>query len=337
MAIEVINIPKNTWVELRYGYFSFQVLGDRGVYYTKAQSMPVGTPPHEVPSKFALSKVQYNYREDLNLDTLYVYTTSKNGTNIAIDSPNYDDVYVQDQTTPPIEYFLTRYLNDVVITSTALAKTRVINLQAGHGFQPQDFIEIYTELPVNGFFKRFEQLRVVSVTATSITVGQYLGIDINPADVVFSRRVTADLNVDGSVTEQRFSLGAPNGLKWDLTRTIGSMILSGQPDDGLFGNLPALTNGIFFGFENDITQQYLVNIIANAGLRATAYDVTYTTRTVPLGSYGVTYRKSFSGQDKFGVAIRLEGFTNDEFVCYVQDDLTGLIEFRIKVMGHEVE
>ena len=171
----------------------------------------------------------------------------------------------------------------------------------------------------------------------TITVQPFIGFDLKPANVKFSRRVSRNMNVNGSVTPVRFSIGPANGLRWDLTRTMIIMVCTTNPDDALYGNLPILTNGVFFGFESDLTQEYLVNILANAGYRATAYDVTYTTRSSGGGDYGVSVRKSFAGRHHYGVAIRLEGPTNDEFVVYINDDLLLLTEHAEKVMGHNVD
>jgi hypothetical protein len=248
------------------------------------------------------------------------------------------DVAIQDQTTPPIEYFVTQHLNDVVIVASAGAKTKLITLQAGHGFVIGNHIEIYAETPFQGGkLKRFVQLVVVNVNINVITVQPFIGYDLEPENVKFARRVTRRMNVNGSVTPVRFTISPPNGLKWDLTRTMIVMVCATNPDDALYGNLPALPNGIFYGFENIVTQDYLVNIQSNAGYRATAYDVTYTTRSSGGGSFGVSVRKSFAGTSHYGVVVRLEGETDDEFVVYVNDDLTGLTEHAQKIMGHNVE
>jgi len=113
-----------------------------------------------------------------------------------------------------------------------------------------------------------------------------------------------------------------------------AMVLDSNPDDGLFGNIAKLTNGVFFGTEGDDSQGYLVNVFDNAGFRLSAYDVAYTTRSSGGGSYGMSVRKTFAGQDKYGVAVRLQGLMNEKFVLYAQDDLTGIVEFKIKLMGH---
>jgi hypothetical protein len=254
------------------------------------------------------------------------------------DEADYTDVFVQDQTSPPIEYFLTQILNPVTITAPAAARTKVLQLQAGHGVIVGNLLEIYAETPIgNDTLKTFQQLTVIDVNIDTITVQPFLEFDLDPLNVKISDRTTSESNVNGSITPQRFRIGPPNGIRWDLTRTMIVMVTDGNPDDGLYGNLLPLTSGVFFGFENDITQAYLVNVQANAGYRATAYDVTYTSRSTGGGSWGVSVRKSFAGQDKYGVAIRLAGPSEDEFVMYINDDLSGILEHRIRIMGHIVE
>ena len=248
------------------------------------------------------------------------------------------DVAVQNQFSPPVEYFLTQSLNDVTIVSPAGAKTKILELSPGHGVVIGNYIEIYSETPIGELIlKRFVQLCVVDVNINTITVQPFIGSDLDPVNVLSAVRVTRAMNVDGSITPVRFSIGPPNGIKWDLTRTMIVMVTGSNPDDALYGDLPQLANGVFFGFENDFTQDYLVNIQANAGYRGTAYDVNYTTRSSGSGDFGVSVRKSFAGREHYGVTIRLEGPTNDEFVVYVNDSLLGLTEHGQKVMGHIVE
>lgn len=48
-------------------------------------------------------------------------------------------------------------------------------------------------------------------------------------------------------------------------------------------------------------------------------------------------RRSFGGQDKNGVVIRVDGDLGESLELLIQDDLTGLETFRIVVQGHVVE
>ena len=42
------------------------------------------------------------------------------------------EILSTDQTTPPVEYLLSRELNAVTITSTTVARSNTITLEAGH-------------------------------------------------------------------------------------------------------------------------------------------------------------------------------------------------------------
>jgi len=247
----------------------------------------------------------------------------------------------QDQTTPPIEYFMTRTLDTVIITNLPTAQSNRIELQNGHTVVVDDFIEIYNEDTISSDFilKRFAQLRIIKVSADTVWSGQFIGFDITATSLVHTVRTNGNMAVNASLESPiRFSMGPPNGLKWDLTRTMIGMILDSQPDDSQFGDIDGgLVNGVFFGFEGDLAVDYLVHIKFNAGFRGTCYDVQYVPRSLPAGSYGLSLRKSFGGEDKYGVVIRLEGETNDRFVQYVQDDLTDLLDYYQKIMGHIVQ
>lgn len=252
------------------------------------------------------------------------------------------DVFIQDQTTPPVEFWMSRTLNAVTINTAAGSRTNTLVLDPGHLVVVGDFLNIYQE--DNNFLgaglerKSFTQVEVVSVVTNTIRIDKYLGFDLDPAKVVFSNRVSVEQNVLGTLdTPVKFELCVPDNLIWDLTRIMPVMVLASAGDDGLFGDIAALANGVAFGFESDVFDGYLVNIKANAGFRATAFDVVYTTRSGGQGSYGMAVRKSFAGRDKYGVAIRLEGETNDCFVKYVQDDLTDINSYRDKIMGHYTE
>lgn len=340
MSISNVSCAANVWTLIcsscRQGRLRI-TLTDPSKYYFAI--VPAGDPAPSTDvltgSIFPLTGMDFQFREEIDI---YIYAFDYRGRIEYNDDAPFTDVFVQDQTTPPIEYFLTEELNNVVIAASAGAKTKTLTLDPGHGFVVGDFIEIYAETPVGDLtLKRFVQLRVLAVVVDVITVQPFIGFDLDPVNIKFSKRTSADMAVDGSISPKRFKISPPNGLRWDLTRTMITMVVTTNPDDSLYGNLPALTNGVFFGFENDLTQEYLVNIMSNAGYRASAYDVTYTTRSSGGGSFGVSVRKSFAGADKYGVAIRLEGETNDNFVAYVNDNFILIDEHAQKVMGHLVE
>ena len=247
-----------------------------------------------------------------------------------------------DLTERPIEYYMYRDLNAVTLAAPTTSRSNTIELVAGHLVVPNDYLNIYIVNPdyLGSGSKRedFIQVRVVSVATNTLRVDKFLGVNIELAHVVFANRVSINQNVVGTIDNPiRFELCVPGNQVWDLTRILPSMILSGQPDDAKFGDQPALTNGVFYGFESDLADGYVISIIDNAGFRATAYDVQYTARAGGSGSWGLSTRKSFAGPDKYGVAIRLEGYRNDCFVKYVSDDLSLLLQFNDKMMGHRAD
>jgi hypothetical protein len=249
------------------------------------------------------------------------------------------DVNTQDQTTIPVEYLMYQELNDVTFAAPVGSRENTLTLVAGHNMAVGDFINIYqidTNFLGAGLTRRsFQQLEAVSVVTNTIRTDKYMGFDLDPAKVVFAKRVSVDQNVLGTIDAPvKFELCVPPDLTWDLTRIMPTMVLAGQPDDGLFGDITALTNGVMYGFESDIFDTYLLSIKANAGYKASAFDVNYSARSGGGGSWGMVVRKSFSGEDKWGVTIRLVSDTNDCFVKYVQDDLRLINVFRDKLMGH---
>jgi len=291
-----------------------------------------------VPTDLSFAHTIMGGKEDISTISeidIYVWAIGKNG-KVIVDltaDPTGKNTYSLDQTSQPIEYFLTTPLNDITIAAAASARTNTLVLEPGHEVVPLDLIEIFQE--GLGPVQRFTQLRVVSVSGDTVRLGQFIGFDVDPGAVTFARRVSSDMNVSGTIgAPVKFSQGPPNGFQWNVARAMIGMVLDTNPDDALFGDLPVLANGMFSGRESDVNQNYLLNIYDNSDLRLTAYDVDYTTRSSGGGSYGLAARKSFAGPDKYGVAIRLNGSQNTRFVAYVQDDLTDLVQFRVKIQGH---
>jgi hypothetical protein len=256
---------------------------------------------------------------------------------------NSDDpgiVQIEDNTAPPFEAYLSREINDVTITSTTPPGENNFTLAPGHGFVVGDFLETYVEWEVipGTIMKRQMQLPVVAVATNDIITGVPVDALVSPTTVQFAKRVDVSINeVSTELLPAKFQFCPANGIVYDATRLVIEMVLSTQPDDALFGDIGALTNGMYFGFEGDAFVRYLVHVKDNAGFRGTAYDVTYSVRSGGGGSWGMAVRKTFAGQEKYGVAIRLNGPLNECFVAVSQDDLSGLVQYRIKLMGHEAD
>ena len=243
-------------------------------------------------------------------------------------------VNIQDQTTPPLDFY---FIQANGAPSTLAAATAIDDTTisvTGNIISVGDYIGIFSGTSGEGRFYFGEALAVAGAGPYTITLDIPLDFAFDSGDPVIS--TTRELNVDGSTTSQSYNVtvGGPSGdVEVDITRIIISMICSSQPDDGLFGNLSELTNGIVLRRTNGDTRN-IWDAKSNSDLAVLAYDVTYTQRTVPQGSWGVRCRYTLAGQDKHGVAVRLA--VGDSLEMIVQDDLTGLTQFRVIAAGHIV-
>jgi hypothetical protein len=233
---------------------------------------------------------------------------------------------------------MTSELNDVTLVGSYSPGEYVVTLQAGHGFVVGEYLEIYSEwtLAPGGVRKTFEQFPVVAVATNDITLGHYISVLTNSTTIVSSKRVTRNMAVNGSLgSPVVFEFGPPDDITWQITRAILSMKLTSAGDEGKFGNIAALTNGVFFGIVGDLGSAYFQNYRTNSDFRSSAFDLVYPDRSGGTGDYGLATRKTFAGQNKSGVAINLRGNLNERIQLIVQDDLTAITEMTYVLMGHE--
>lgn len=254
------------------------------------------------------------------------------------------NVYTLDPNSPPIEHYFYCPLQEVTVLEGPYPKfTTQITLDSGHGFVDpdrgaltEDYINIRINDPGNIVLPvRFYQSRIVAVDGDVISLGIPLPFILNTANLINVYRVSVDMNVSATLANPtKFETESNFPDLWELTRMMPVMICDTQPDDGLFGNIPALLNGITFTLDiPGIITETLLNIIDNSEWSATAFDVRYTDRSVPLGSFGVGIRKTFSGRDRWGIVIPLGLVPGQKLYINIQDDLTDLLRFRIKIMG----
>jgi hypothetical protein len=253
--------------------------------------------------------------------------------------------------TPAIEHFLYEELQTVVITGTPLKGDYQLTLETGHGFVApvapnRDYLNIhYVANPTDStdfVNNRFSQHAVVAVAGDVISISPPLAFDIDITKIEKSKRVNVNMaKTTGTLAAPRkFFTTPPDGMSWNLRRLMVDMILTSAADDGKFGNIEnGLANGVFFGFESPVSlfAEYNVVVFDNGGFRSTAYDVDYTVRSGGAGDFGLSMRKTFAGAGKYGSVIRLDGTLDDEFTGYVQDNLTTIPRFRVKVMGNIAE
>jgi hypothetical protein len=253
----------------------------------------------------------------------------------ATKSKNSIDVRIQDQSTERLSLYLAQPLDLIVSISGGVKDTESLNITTSG------------VVPVIGNFVCFQeggnvtQMEIISVTPVSgneYTIGIAIPLDHDYSASAGCVLQNVDMDVDGSLTPVEFKIGPAGNYSWDITRLNVAMVLSTAGDDGLFGNLTALTASQYFRKENSGHTKNLFDVKDNSDFRLeSGGDVAYTTRSGGGGSYGMASRITFNGADKSGVVIRLIGDTDDTFTTVVRSNLTGIVKYRIKVQGHVVE
>jgi hypothetical protein len=264
---------------------------------------------------------------------------TKNGVNIQdvrIQSPISTDgnveVEVQDQTTPPVDaYFSQSISNFTLAVDATISTVSVLNYSftaaPGHGIIISDEI-----LLLDTANSRVLQAFIVNVVGDVITIDRPIDHAF-PVATTLGRIITCEMAVAGSLASpQIFSIRA-GIIPTDLTRFIIGMLGTSTMDDGLFGDIPALTNGLVFRIVNSY-QKTIFNFKRNLDIKQFCYDLSYSSRA-PAGQTGLIARITFAGQDKHGVALRIAD--DDVLQWVVQDDLTGLDSLKISAMGHDTQ
>jgi len=235
------------------------------------------------------------------------------------------DVNIQDQHTKIVNLRLHIDSKSVLLAADANIGAYVIDVPTGHGAVTGNLI--YLEEGTN-----YYEGTCLNSTATQITLD-------TPLDNEFASGVATvgigspNLNVDGSSAVKIAHIEAPVGVTWDITRLMIYIEDNTAMDDSTFGGISRLTKGVVLRKKNG-DYQNIFNCKSNGDFALEAFDATYQT-AAPSGLYGFRVRRTFAGQEKNGVTIRLE--PGDELEMLIQDNLAGLVRFYAVAQGHVVE
>lgn len=202
--------------------------------------------------------------------------------------------------------------NTIVVTSaTNITTGKAINLSQG---------------------ARIFQSLVTNVSGTTIKLA-------SPLDYAFTAGANVcsgnwNLNQNGSVTPVTFVVQPPPNAKFHITSVSITITDDGAMDDGKFGSITALTNGVVARRVDGSTFNYFI-VTNNRGFYQAGYDKTYNDKAGGTGVYGVELRKKFLEVN--GNVIALDGATLDQLQFIVRDNLTTLTEFTVQAHGHIIE
>jgi hypothetical protein len=239
------------------------------------------------------------------------------------------EISVQDQTTPPLDALFAQEVSSFTLASDTTAST-ITTLEydfeatAGHGIIVGDELIL---LDVVG--NRSLQAQATAVVGDTITLDRPID-HVYPAAISLGRVTTTNMAVDGSTTPQIFTLRA-GSVPVDVVRYLITMLSANSMDDGKFGSLAALTNGLVLRIVNGF-QKTIFCFKTNGEIKQFCYDLQYASKSA-AGTNGLSARITFAGQDKHGVAMRIS--TGDVIQWVVQDDLTGMLNIQCSVQGHD--
>lgn len=257
--------------------------------------------------------------------------TGPDGTPVKVTNGGLD-VNIQDQFTDIVDVFLhdasIASPQNIIASNTAVGDN-IITLVTGHGGSVGDTLCLKEE-------NRIYQGKIIAITGDDITVNTSLDYAYDTGAIGCIG--VDNMAVDGSAVERVFFITPPLNTIWDITRIIFVILDSDSMDDGKFGGI---TGGITNGFtlrKTNSEHRNIFTIHSNEDFRLRAYDVNYLDGGLgPSGLNSVSSRRTFAGQNKNGVTIRLDSTLGDKLEIVIRDNLTSLYSFKAVVQGHVVE
>lgn len=204
---------------------------------------------------------------------------------------------------------------------TSITVTSAVGFSIGDHFQIENGI-IETTFP-----------KINNIVGTVFTLDRPLDNAFDIGSTI--EEVSYDMNVSGTLANPvAFRLIPDHTQVWHLYRFLWSMTHSTAGDLGLFGNQAALTNGVVLRAYNGTTGQYrtFTNWKANSDMKDDMYDVDFDIRSGGQGTFGTTGRASIKIGS--GASPNISGANGDYIEILIQDNLTGLVTYRIKGQGH---
>jgi hypothetical protein len=129
-----------------------------------------------------------------------------------------------------------------------------------------------------------------------------------------------------------FQIDPPLGTVWQFTRLLIAITDGAAMDDGKFGGIPALVNGVALRATTASGRVVTYgNWKTNGDMVLDMFDVQYTDKA-PAGENGLRGRWTFT---KSEVVAELDGDATpiQQLEVLIQDDLSELTSFHIKGQG----
>lgn len=144
------------------------------------------------------------------------------------------------------------------------------------------------------------------------------------------------MDVNGSGTAQDFTAGPGAGEIWYIQEITLFLEDPGTMDAGDFGSISGgLSNGLQLLIDVDGTEYEIANFEDNMDLETGFARIPFTGFGEDGANGWMNEDDVFSGKWKFYPPISLVGDDDDQFIARVRDNLTGLSELEMRVIGYK--
>jgi len=242
--------------------------------------------------------------------------------NISYISNEQVPVVLQDQTTEIVDYYLTVPFKNITLLADININDVNITVNDTTGISVFDAINMKSK---NNWY----QALITAINGNVLTLNTPIDCCYNTSSLVEIAKW--NMNLDASSEKMIFYITGLEEQGFDITRVLFSITDDDPMDSSTFGGLPALSNGVILRQTNGRNKN-IFSVYNNAGFSERAYDVNYVDRA-PAGEYGLIVRRTFAGQEKNGVSVRLSD-ESDKLEVIIQDDLTDLTKFAVVAQGH---
>jgi hypothetical protein len=186
-------------------------------------------------------------------------------------------------------------------------------------------VEPGTQIEING--ERFH-FHVKDIVVNNITLDRPLD-QAHPIGTTV-KSITTELVGVGTITSPlSYRISPPPDEIWQITRILINITDGTAMDDGKFGGMTALSNGVVIRANRNGVFQTGSIWKTNGDMALDMFDINYTDKA-PAGQNGLRGRWTFT---KAEFIVELNGATSDFAEILVQDDITDLVGYNIKAQG----
>jgi len=260
------------------------------------------------------------------LNRIFEKTTEAIRITAAVDIP----VAIQDQVTSPRDTYFLKSISLFSIASditksgeTAAELVFGFDAVVGHGLVAGKEIILLDTVADRSFYAV-----VTGVSTNAITVDRPIDHSFSVVSTL-ARIVISNMAVDGSTTPQIFEIRA-GSIPIDYVKFIIHIADATDMDDGKFGGMGALTNGISFRIY-DGYQKVIFNFKTNGDIKQFSCNSEYSPKA-PAGQYSFRATLAFGGTENHGVVLRIS--TDDRIQIIISDDLRDLLTLKLSGIGH---